>query len=156
MSTKNLTLLSPICRVIDVSDIREDKNGREYRLLRLQGLTLTKEVHGGIEVTVKAPGRKVSMTQYKESYLDNNPDAFWDSKVGDHVAVEIYAAQNLESYEIVNQDTGESRDVTSYTFPVIRGQNPLNVLKNAGHSFEGQGEIVLEETDFERPEIIQD
>lgn len=131
----NLTKLSPVTQVISVSDVRQDKNGRDYKVLRLEGLSETIENHGGIDIRVKTRGKQVSMTQWAESYLDNRPSPFYDAKVGDFVGVEIYQASNLEPYEITDASSGETREVDSYTFPCERGQNPATVLKGAGHAF---------------------
>jgi len=150
MNTQNLKQLSPIATVLDVSEDRKDKNDRTYRLLRVQGLAKAEEIHGGIVMTVNTPGRKVSITQYEESYLNGEKEPFFDSKPGDHIAVEIFQANNLEPYEIPDTETGEVREVTSYTFPVIRGQNPVTVLKNAGRRFadDEMGETVKDEVGY--------
>jgi len=124
-------MLSPIVEVVNVSEIRQDKNGRNYKLLRLQGVTETEEVIGGKTYTVKQRGKRVSITQYKESYLNDEQDPFFDANVGDMLGIEIHTAQT-KPYEIVDDETGEVREVTSYTFPVIRGDNPVTTLENAG------------------------
>lgn len=154
MKNQNLTQLSPVSQVLDVSEERLDKNDKTYKLLRLRGMTETKEIHGGIEINVKTPGRKVSITQYEESYLDNEKEPFFDAQEGDFIAVEIYQAKNLKPYEIIDNDTGDVREVNSYTFPVVRGQNPETVLKNANHEFEG-AETTEEAEDVEMPSLTQ-
>lgn len=151
MQTSNLIQLSPIAKVLSVSEDRQDKNDRTYRLLRLQGLSESEEVHAGIRIKVRTPGRKVSITQYEESYLNGEKEDFFDAQEGEHIAVGIFQATNLEPYEIEDTETGEVREVTSYTFPVIRGQNPVTVLKNAGHQFEGEEPMETEEKE-EAPE----
>lgn len=123
-------MLSPISEVVNVSEVREDKNGRSYKLLRLQGITETEEKVGGKVYTVQQRGKRVSITQYEESYLNNEQDPFFDAEVGDMLGIEIFTAQT-KPYEIVDDETGEVREVTSYTYPVIRGDNPVTTLENA-------------------------
>lgn len=136
MENPNLKLMSPISQVIAVSDIKQDKNGRNYKTFRLQGLNKKKEIHGGIEIEVKVPGRKVSINQYEENYLNGEPDTFYNASVGDYLGVEIYTAQNLEAYEIPDAETGEVREVTTFTFGITRGENPMTFLKNRGLIFD--------------------
>ena len=57
------------------------------------------------------------------------------------LAVEIWTAQT-EPYDIVDTETGEAREVSSYTFPVIRGDNPVTVLENAGRQLLGGAEAM--------------
>lgn len=140
----NITQLSPISQVIAVSEVRQDKNGRNYKVLRLEGLSETMENHGGIAVRVKTRGKQVSMTQWEQSYLDDRPSPFYDAKVGEHIAVEIHQATGLVPYEITNASTGEMREVDSYTFPCVRGDNPKTVLKGAGHEFDTTEMVVAE------------
>ena len=63
MDNQVLKQLSPIAEVIGVSEIKQDKNDRDFKILRLQGLTETVEVLGGKEYTVKNRGKQVSLTQ---------------------------------------------------------------------------------------------
>lgn len=155
---KNLTKLSPIATVINVSEDKQDKNGTTFRTLRVQGLSLVEEVHGGIVMQVKTRGKEVSINQYETSYLDGKPDPFFDAKVGEHVAVEIWRADGLTPYEITNNETGEVREVNSYTFGLVRGSgSPEAYLKNQGHSFAGMsGEVTSSETVESTPDFIED
>lgn len=136
---ENIKVLSPIAKVITISALRQDKNGRNYKVLRLEGLGETTETHGGISVRVKTRTRAVSMTQYEQSYLNDQPDVFYNAKVGEHVAVEIHQASNLEPYEITNQEDGTVTEATSDTFPVMRGDNPITVMKGRGRHFAASG-----------------
>ena len=155
---KNLTKLSPIATVINISEDKQDKNGTTFRTIRVQGLSLVEEVHGGIVMQVKTRGKEVSINQYETSYLDGKPDPFFDAQVGDHVAVEIWRAENLESYEITNPESGEIREVNSYTFGLVRGSgSPEAYLKNQGHRFAGMNsEAVSEKTEETVTNFIED
>lgn len=160
---KNLKELSPIAQVVEVQttyganhpkagEPYVDKNGREFRIIKLQGLTSTIQNIGGIDYPVRGLGRTVSLTQWKENYLNNTQDPFYDAKVGEHLAVSIMTAENLNPYEITDQESGEVREVTSYTFPVIQGQNPLTLLKNRGYSFADGQTVSIETTEDEQVE----
>jgi hypothetical protein len=133
---QNLTELSPIAQVVEVSAMKQDKNDRNFKTLRLEGLAQSYENHGGVNILVTNRSKQVSMNQWEESYLDGRPSPFFGSKVGDHIGVSIFQAV-VEPYEITNQSTGEVREVNSYTFPVIRGENPVTALRNAGHELAG-------------------
>lgn len=148
---QNLTTLSPISRVIAVNTQSPDgtpytdKNGREFRILKLQGLNTTMRVIGGIQYPVKTLGRVVSLPQWKENYLNNSQDPFFDAEVGEHIDVSIVSANGLEPYSITNNETGEVREVTSFTFPLIVGQNAETVLKNRGLRFADPNSVETEE-----------
>lgn len=129
-------MLSPVSKVVSVSEPKTDKNGRNYRVLRLEGFGKQMRNIGGVEVAVRVKTKQVSMTQYEQSYLNDQQEAFYDARPGEILAVQIHQATNLKPYEISDPQTGEVRDVTSYTFPVIEGETPLTVLKNAGHEFD--------------------
>lgn len=123
-------MISPIVEVVEVSELKQDKNGRDYKTIRLQGLSQEEVNIAGKKYMVKSRTKAVSMNQYKQSYLDDRPDAFFDAQVGDFLNVEIHTAE-VKPYDIPLDDgTGEVRTVTSYTFPVIKGDNPVTVLKN--------------------------
>ena len=135
---KNLALLSPVSKVVSISEEKIDKNGKSYKQFKVQGLNKTREVHGGIEMDIITPGRRVSINQHEDSYLTpGNPDPFYKANVGDFIAVGIYSATGLEPYEITNDETGEVREVTSYTFGVIRGRDPEKTMNSNGRQFPG-------------------
>lgn len=149
-----LTKLSPIVTVKSVSEPKEDKNGRTYKVLRLQGISESVEVIAGKKYNIRERGKEVSLTQHKESYLNGEPDPFWDAKEGETLGVEIWNAQGLKPYDIVDSETGETREATSYTFPVIRGDNPKTVMESSERYFadEEQEETLAHEMDEEEEE----
>lgn len=155
MDNQVMKQLSPVSEVIGISELRQDKNDRNFKVLRLQGLTETEEVIGGKSYTIKNRGKKVSLSQWEESYLNGEPDAFFDAQEGDMLAVEIWTAQT-EPYDITDEDTGEVRSVTSYTFPVIRGDNPATVLENSGRTLKGgvEASAAVEQAHAEEEEEI--
>lgn len=139
----SMTKLASISKVISTGEVRADKNGRDFRVLRLQAPTKTTEIIGGVEYQVTGPSKEVSLPQWENNYLEQK-DPFYESAVGEHVAVEIWNAQ-VEPYQI------DGRDVTSITFPVVRGSNPVTVLENKGHKLQGSE---MELVDAETGEIL--
>lgn len=150
MDNQLLKQLSPVAQVIGVSEIKQDKNDRNFKVLRLQGLTETVETIGGKQYTIKNRGKQVSLSQWEESYLNGDQEAFFDAQKGDMLAVEIWTAQT-EPYDIVDDETGEVRTVTSYTFPVIRGDNPVTVLENAERQLRGGDSAMAEAQEVHAP-----
>jgi hypothetical protein len=129
--------LSPIVEVIgrratdSSGEPLVDKNGNHFVTLRLQGLTVTEKVIAGKKYTVKGRGKQISMNQWEESYLPSlDTDPFFNSQVGDMLDIEIFRA-DVKPYNITDGETGEIREVESYTFPVIAGDNPKTILENA-------------------------
>lgn len=150
MDNQVLKQLSPVAEVINVSELKQDKNDRNFKVLRLQGLTETEEIIGGKKYTIKGRGKKVSLTQWERSYLNQEPEPFFDADKGDMLAVEIWTAQT-EPYDITDDETGEVREVSSYTFPVIRGDNPVTVLENAGRQLLGGADAMAEAHEAHTP-----
>lgn len=133
----NLTQLSDISQVIAISEVKTDKNGREFKTLRLSAPAYKVQSVPGIgEVRVKTKAKQVSVNAWKESYLDSKPSFGWDAKINDWLSVGIFVATNLEPYEITDTSSGEIREVTSRTFAVEEGTNPDTQLKNDGYTFE--------------------
>lgn len=150
---KNLTLISPIAKVTSVSETKQDKNGNDYRTLRLSTMATVMETHGGIEIPVKTAVRGISLNQWKESYLDGAQEPFYDAKVGEHIAVEVWNARNLEPYDLVNNTTGEVTKQTTHTFAVQRGRNPEKALNSDGKFF---AKSEIEETVVKTNSFIED
>lgn len=129
--------------VTEVSDMRQDKNGRNYKLVTFQGpqhVEIVDETTGEI-LLVRVPARTSSMTRYEESYLDDKAHYMFDAVVGEKVPGAI-VTREVPAYEI------DGRATTSYSTIVLGMTNEPSfeakvraAFKSAGHILEGAEEV---------------
>ena len=111
-------------KVTNRSEVKQDKNGRNYVTISLQGsgvefvqLPTGKVVSARVEVR-PAIGRN----GYEQSYLNDQPDFLWSCQKGEDVAGAI-VTRNVAPYEIPERikgvETGKMITVTSYTTVVL-------------------------------------
>ena len=110
---------SNILTVVSVSEIKKDKNKREYVTIKVQTPD-TKEVGiaGGGTAIAKIQPKIGTINSYGKSYLNNQKEFGFDLKEGDIILGDI-VTQKVEPYEIPNKKTGEVYTVNTYSCVVL-------------------------------------
>ena len=91
-----MTTKAKFVEVVNVSDIKTDKNGRDYKIIAISQ-TEKEEVEPGIWADGKT--RTTSFIAYKESNLDGKPEEGWNWKKGDKKLGSI-ETREVEPYTI--------------------------------------------------------
>lgn len=145
---------SELLTVVKVSEDRQDKNGRNYKLVTFQSPQHKEvvDITTGEVALVRVPARMSSITRYQESYLDDNMQYMYDAVVGEKVPGAI-VTRPVAEYEI------DGRPVYSYTTVVLGMTNEPSfesqvraAFKSAGHEIE---EKSAESTPTERVSAVQ-
>lgn len=133
-------------KIVAVSDVRTDKNDREYKLVTLSNPSVMEVVdpESGEVFKARVQALKASMPAYKNSYLDDTPDFLWESEVGDIVLGEV-VTRKVPSYTIEDENQ-ESREVSLYTCAVLGSSEDEKTwetaiekaFKNNGHTLTGE------------------
>ncbi|MDC6350735.1 hypothetical protein PP178_04160 [Zeaxanthinibacter sp. PT1] len=79
--------MSNFVTIIAVSDVKQDKNGRNYKRLRIESPSFEEVVDpitGEIGYALARP-IKTTITAYEQSYLDDAPDYLWNAVAGTKV-----------------------------------------------------------------------
>lgn len=136
---------SELLTVVKVSENRQDKNGRNYKVVTFQGPQHKEilDITTGELMTVRVPARTSSITRYEESYLDDKMQYMYDAEVGEKVPGAI-VTREVPEYEI------NGRPVYSYSTVVLGMTSEpgfetqvLAAFKSAGHD--------LTTSDIEQP-----
>lgn len=128
-----------LIKVTSVSDIRTDKNGREYKLVEFTNpdhAQVVDETTGEL-LLVRVQAKRATITQYKESYLNNKPDFMWDAKLGEFTMGEV-VTREVAPYQI------DGKEINTYT-TVVFGDNTKpsweievqKAFRSAGHPIAG-------------------
>lgn len=145
---------SELLTVVKVSEDRQDKNGRNYKLVTFQSPQHKEvvDITTGEVALVRVPARMSSITRYQESYLDDNMQYMYDAVVGEKIPGAI-VTRPVAEYEI------DGRPVYSYTTVVLGMTNEPSfesqvraAFKSAGHEIE---EKSAESTPTERVSAVQ-
>jgi hypothetical protein len=145
---------SELLTVVKVSEDRQDKNGRNYKLVTFQSPQHKEvvDITTGEIALVRVPARMSSITRYQESYLDDNMQYMYDAVEGEKVPGAI-VTRPVAEYEI------DGRPVYSYTTVVLGMTNEPSfesqvraAFKSAGHEIE---EKSAESTPTERVSAVQ-
>lgn len=145
---------SELLTVVKVSEDRQDKNGRNYKLVTFQSPQHKEvvDITTGEVALVRVPARMSSITRYQESYLDDNMQYMYDAAVGEKIPGAI-VTRPVAEYEI------DGRPVYSYTTVVLGMTNEPSfesqvraAFKSAGHEIE---ETSAESTPTERVSAVQ-
>ena len=146
---------SELLTVVKVSDNRQDKNGRNYKLVTFQSPQHKEvvDVTTGEVMLVRMPARTSSITRYEESYLDDKMHYMFDAVEGEKVPGAI-VTRAVEEYEI------DGRPVSAYTTVVLGMTNDPSfetkvraAFKSAGHELNAEGVATLQ--DVERLSAVQ-
>jgi hypothetical protein len=127
-------------KVIAVSDVKQDKNGRDYKVVTLSNPSVVTmmDVETGELITAKVPPLKSKVTAYKETYLDDTPSFLWDAVEGETVLGSV-VTRKVPVYDISDGDV--SRKVETYTCAVVANSDDSETwevaiekaFKNNGH-----------------------
>ena len=92
---------SELLTVVKVSEERQDKNGRNYKLITFQSPQHKEvvDVTTGEITLVRMPARTSSITRYEESYLDDKMQYMYDAAVGGKIPGAI-VTRKVNEYEI--------------------------------------------------------
>jgi len=125
--------------VISVSDVRKDKNGRDYKLVELSNPEVETYVDEDTGEIIKAlvEAKSVMTTAYKESYLNDKPSFLWKATEG------MKVVGSIETRPVRPYVIGD-REVNTYSAAVfVKDDHPLfevavqKVFKSAGHPLVG-------------------
>ena len=129
---------SELLTVVKVSEDRQDKNGRNYKVITFQSPQHKEvvDVTTGEITLVRVPARTSSITRYEESYLDDKMQYMFDAQVGEKVPGAI-VTRSVNTYEI------DGRPVSSYSTVVLGMTNDPGfeaqvraAFKSAGHDLD--------------------
>jgi hypothetical protein len=139
--------------VVAVSEPREDKNNKTFKMITLQNpaykmIEKADIVTGEVKkMLVLTPALKASHTAYKESYLDGAPEWLDSAKVGDLIEGRI-ERKAVEPYEFTGRE-GETKIANSYTCVVFGDSSQVNwddlvkaAFERNGHKLAGDAPIV--------------
>jgi hypothetical protein len=136
---------SELLTVVEVSEARQDKNGRNYKLVTFQTpqhKEVVDETTGEI-MLVRMPARTSSITRYEESYLDDKMQYLYDAEVGEKVPGAI-VTRSVKEYEI------DGRPVSMYSTVVLGITNEpsfdsavKSAFKSAGHEINEDRSVTL-------------
>lgn len=144
---------SELLTVVKVSEDRQDKNGRNYKVITFQSPQHKEvvDVTTGEITLVRVPARMSSITRYEESYLDDKMQYMYDAQVGEKVPGAI-VTRSVNTYEI------DGRPVSSYSTVVLGMTNDPGfeaqvraAFKSAGHDLDEE----LVDTPEERVTAVQ-
>ena len=105
---------SELLTVVKVSEERQDKNGRNYKVITFQSpqhKEVVDQTTGEITL-VRVPARRSSITRYQESYLDDQMHYMYDAEMGEKVPGAI-VTRSVDEYEI------DGRPVSTYSTVVL-------------------------------------
>jgi hypothetical protein len=127
---------SELLTVVKVSEERQDKNGRNYKVITFQSpqhKEVVDQTTGEITL-VRVQARRSSITRYQESYLDDQMHYMYDAEMGEKVPGAI-VTRSVDEYEI------DGRPVSTYSTVVLGMTNEPAfdaaidaAFKSAGHN----------------------
>lgn len=131
-----------LVKIVAISDIRTDKNGREYKLI-----TVTSENRRSVtdpvtqeELLVVGRPKKTSIVSYAKTYLDDAPHYLYDLPVGTAVSGNI-VTKSVEPYTI---DTSNGpKELTRYTTFVEADKEDADYDQIVERAFENAGHTVV-------------
>lgn len=147
--------------VVAISEVKQDKNNRDYKTISLRNPTKVSMVdeESGEIFTAHIPAKTAKINAYQESYLDGTPSFLYDLESGAKVLGEI-VTREVEQYEIVNEKG--TRAVDSYSTPVFGNSddslwesNVTKAFRSAGHPLPGDV-TSTEEKAAAAPSLLRD
>jgi hypothetical protein len=143
---------SELLTVVKVSEERQDKNGRNYKLITFQSpqhKEVVDQTTGEITL-VRVPARRSSITRYQESYLDDQMHYMYDAEVSEKVPGAI-VTRSVDEYEI------DGRPVSTYSTVVLGMTDDPAFDAAIDAAFRSAGHNIAEVTDTvtERVSAVQ-
>ena len=144
--------------VVGISDMRQDKNGNDFRTITVQNpvfQTVVDEASGDVR-TELTPALKGTRSAYEESYLDGTKDWLANAQVG-HIIGGRVEKRAVEQYDFIGKD-GSARIASSYTCPVFGDTTQESwesvvktAFRNSGHPLPGDTTAKKSEATAEAP-----
>lgn len=142
---------------VSESEIKQDKNGRNYRKVDFQEIVVMKTPFGDV-LKPSSQARTRGINRYEQSYLNDKEeigysDPIFDSKnptKGGLFQGEI-VSEMVEPYEIVDPATGEVKVVEKYTTVVFGDSDSKAFRAEIKARFKSENHPVVEET---KPMVI--
>jgi hypothetical protein len=133
---------SELLTVVKVSEERQDKNGRNYKLITFQSPQHVEAVDQTTgEITkVRVPSRRSSITRYQESYLDDQMHYMYDAEINEKVPGAI-VTRLVDEYEI------DGRPVSSYSTVVLGMTNDPGFETLINSAFNSAGHAINDSSD---------
>lgn len=143
---------SELLTVVKVSEERQDKNGRNYKVITFQSpqhKEVVDQTTGEITL-VRVPARRSSITRYQESYLDDQMHYMYDAEMGEKVPGAI-VTRSVNEYEI------DGRPVSTYSTVVLGMTNESAFDAAIDAAFRSAGHDIAEVTNTvaERVSAVQ-
>ena len=148
-----MTNSSELLTVVKVSEDRQDKNGRNYKLVTFQSPNkqeIVDETTGEITI-VRVPARRSVLTRWEESYLDDQMHYMFDAEVGEKVPGKI-VTRTVGEYLI------DDMPVNRYTAVVLGMTSDPGLQAEIERTFRSSGHEIVEETtlqDLPRVEAVK-
>lgn len=139
-----------LLKVVVISEIKEDKNGKKYQVITVQNPMFKTEVdeNTGEVTTILQKALKATTTAYHESYLDGAPEWLVNATVGVMIEGRV-ERRAVPQYEFTGRD---GQPVISNTYPcVVFGDTTQDnyeeivkaTFRRNGHQMIGDTFIVL-------------
>jgi|TARA_R110000851_G_scaffold36063_1_gene94388 hypothetical protein len=111
--------MNNLLQVTAVSEVKEDKNEREYKTVTISESPKYATLPNGVQVAIKSKLKSTSVNAYKNNYLDEQ-DMLWDSVNGSYVEGSL-VSRNVTPYSITStrNNVETTRTVTSASVPVF-------------------------------------
>ena len=143
---------SELLTVVKVSEERQDKNSRNYKVITFQSpqhKEVVDQTTGEITL-VRVPARRSSITRYQESYLDDQMHYMYDAEMGEKVPGAI-VTRSVNEYEI------DGRPVSTYSTVVLGMTNESAFDAAIDAAFRSAGHDIAEVTNTvtERVSAVQ-
>ena len=143
---------SELLTVVKVSEERQDKNGRNYKVITFQSpqhKEVVDQTTGEITL-VRVPARRSSITRYQESYLDDQMHYMYDAEVSEKVPGAI-VTRSVDEYEI------DGRPVSTYSTVVLGMTDDPAFNASIDAAFKSAGHDIVEVTNTvaERVSAVQ-
>lgn len=143
---------SELLTVVKVSEERQDKNGRNYKVITFQSpqhKEVVDQTTGEITL-VRVQARRSSITRYQESYLDDQMHYMYDAEMGEKVPGAI-VTRSVDEYEI------DGRPVSTYSTVVLGMTNEPAFDAAIDAAFRSAGHNIAEVTNTvtERVSAVQ-
>lgn len=150
-----------LVKIVAISDVRTDKNGREFKLITVSSANrreFTDPVTNESLLVVGRP-KRTNIVSYAKTYLDDAPHYLYDLPVGTAVSGNI-VTKTVEPYTI--ETTNGPKEITRYTTFVEADQEDADynqivqrAFENSGHTIVEKSAITVEDTTEEKKELPQ-
>jgi len=131
-----------IIKVVKVSDLRLDKNNKEYRTIEFEtsNYKIITSEDTGENIKVRIEPRRNKLNVWQESYVNGEPSFGYDYQIGEFVMGDIITA-NVEEYQIPTKT--EPYKTSIYTCIVLGDSTKDNWNKKIERTFENNNKIIV-------------